>query len=54
LERPAIKGDSPVCENDLLQCSILSRTSHVKRRLNMGGPPSKAKYSTMTDSEPVP
>eukprot|EP01023_Acetabularia_acetabulum_P020757 TRINITY_DN2084_c0_g1_i2.p1 TRINITY_DN2084_c0_g1~~TRINITY_DN2084_c0_g1_i2.p1 ORF type:complete len:111 (-),score=2.37 TRINITY_DN2084_c0_g1_i2:9-341(-) len=31
-----------------------SRAGHVKSCLNMGGPPSKPKYSSMTDSEPVP
>ena len=29
----------------------LSRAEHVKFCLNMGGPPSKPKYSYMTDSE---
>ena len=28
-----------------------SRAGHVKSCLNMGGPPSKPKYSYMTDSE---
>ena len=32
----------------------LSRAGHVKPCLNMGGPPSKPKYSYMTDSELVP
>ena len=32
----------------------LSRAGHVKSCLNVGGPPSKPKYSSMTDSEPVP
>ena len=32
----------------------LSMTGHGKSGLNLGGPPSKAKYSSMTDSEPVP
>ena len=32
----------------------LSRAGHVKPGLNPEGPPSKAKYSLMTDSEPVP
>ena len=34
--------------------SILSRTEHVKFCLNLGGPPSKAKYYLLTDSEQVP
>ena len=33
---------------------FLSRTAPVKRGLNPGGPPSKAKYSLVTDSELVP
>ena len=32
----------------------LSRAGHEKSCLNMGGPPSKPKYSSTTDSEPVP
>jgi hypothetical protein len=32
----------------------LSRTAPVKRGLNLGGPPSKAKYSLVTDSGLVP
>ena len=31
-----------------------SKTGHVKSCLNMGGPPSKPKYSLVTDSELVP
>ena len=31
-----------------------SRAGHVKSCLNMGGPSSKAKYSSLTDSELVP
>jgi len=47
----AIVGDSPVCENFLKVKS--SRSGHVKSWLNMVGPSSKAKYSQLTDSEPV-
>ena len=32
----------------------MSRAEHVKFCLNMGGPSSKAKYSSVTDSEQVP
>ena len=32
----------------------LSKAGHVKPCLNMGGPSSKPKYSSVTDSEPVP
>ena len=37
-----------------LPIEYLSRTAPVKRGLNLGGPPSKAKYSLVTDSELVP
>ena len=47
----AIVGDSPVWVNIF---KSLSRAGHVKSCLNMGGPPSKPKYSCMTDSEQVP
>ena len=38
----------------VLPIVFLSRTAAVKRGLNLGGPPSKAKYSLVTDSELVP
>ena len=44
----------PVSEIRSRPMSMPSRASHVKRRLNPGGPPSKAKYSLETDSELVP
>jgi len=47
----AIAGDSPVFE---ARWDVLSRAGHVKSCLKIGGPPSKAKYSLLTDSEPVP
>jgi hypothetical protein len=31
-----------------------SRAGHEQSCLKMGGPPSKPKYSSVTDSEPVP
>ena len=37
-----------------LPIEYLSRTAAVKRGLNLGGPPSKAKYSLVTDSGLVP
>ncbi len=44
LERPAVKGESPVSE--VVCCvSSKSRAGHVISCLNMGGPSSKAKYS---------
>ena len=33
---------------------FMSKAGHVKSCLNTGGPPSKPKYSTVTDSELVP
>ena len=32
----------------------MSKAGHVKSCSNLGGPPSKPKYSTVTDSEQVP
>ena len=54
LERVTVDGDSPVYEKQKHQGQHLSRAGHVKPGLNQGGPPSKAKYSLVTDSEPVP
>ncbi len=54
LESYATQGDSPVCEKKDCQGWHLSRAGHVKPGLNLGRPLSKAKYSLMTDSEPVP
>ena len=54
LESTAIEGDSPVGENQTALDLFLSRAGHVKPCLNLGGPPSKAKYELMTDSEVVP
>ncbi len=51
LEKQALVGDSPV---RVLMIEDLSRAGHVKSCLNMGGPPSKPKYSLATDSEQVP
>ena len=54
LESGAIAGDSPLIEKLTIMARIPSRARHVKPGLNPGGPPSKAKYSSVTDSEPVP
>ncbi len=51
-ERLARVGDSPVGETVIEGRS--SSAGPEKSRVKMGGPPSKAKYSQMTDSEPVP
>ena len=49
--RHAIEGDSPVRESFESPEGYLSRSEHVKLRLNLRGPSRKAKYSLMTDSE---
>ena len=54
LGRQAKEGESPVIEIVRELVGILSRTGHVKSCLNLGGPPSKTKYSLLTDSELVP
>ena len=54
MERPAIVGESPLLEIVTKPSGIPSRTGHVKPCSNLGGPPSKAKYSMVTDSERVP
>ncbi len=51
MESPAGAGDSPV---GVEAHASLSRAGHVKPCLNVGGPPSKPKYSLVTDSEQVP
>lgn len=50
MERRAIEGESPVREKNRSLVLSLSRASHVEPGLNPGGPPPKAKYSSMTDS----
>ena len=52
LEKLTTEGDSPV--KVMLNSKFLSKAGHVKSCSNFGGPPSKPKYSTVTDSEQVP
>ena len=55
LESRAAEGESPVCEKyDGFRSLFLSTTGLEKSRGKLGGPPSKAKYYPVTDSEPVP
>ena len=55
MEKLAIEADSPVCENMSVELGLQeSRAGHEKSCLKMGGPSSKAKYSSSTDSELVP
>ena len=53
LERTTKEGESPVYEKDLNKVRQ-STIEHEKFGGNMGGPPPKAKYYHVTDSEQVP
>ena len=48
--RPAAAGESPLTERDVSSVAIPSITRHEKPGVNLGGPPSKAKYFWTTDS----
>ena len=54
MERPAIDGDSPVREKKRSPEEYPSTAGHVESGGNLGGPSPKAKYYSLTDSEPVP
>ena len=54
LERAATDRDSRVCEDVKSLRDSPSSTVHVKPRVNQSGPPDKAKYYLVTDSELVP
>ena len=54
MEKSARDRDSRVRENGELSGGIPSNAVHVKLRVNLSGPPDKAKYSLATDSELVP
>ena len=49
------EGESPVHDNDRspLICALQSSIRLVESGVKRPGPPGKAKYSSMTDSEPV-
>ncbi|KAG4109268.1 hypothetical protein ERO13_A04G039270v2, partial [Gossypium hirsutum] len=49
-----LDGDSPVAESITSLRSDPSSMGHVESRVNQQGPPCKAKYSWVTDSEVVP
>ena len=51
---PAAEGESPVVEIRKPWKGILSTTGHEESCRKQPGPSGKAKYSCMTDSEPVP
>ena len=55
LERGAIDGESPVDkDNALTVVDFLSNARYESPGVNLGGPPSKAKDSRVTDSGRVP
>ena len=54
LERPTEGGKSPVREIDRKLRRIRSNAEHVEFGMKTGGPPPKAKYYLVTDSESVP
>ena len=54
LEKPAKEGDSPVNEIQRCVMGILSTAEQVEFCGNLPRPRGKAKYSSVTDSEPVP
>ena len=54
MEWPARDGDSPVNEIEVIPSRYLSTAGHVQSGGNLGGPSSKAKYYSLTDSERVP
>jgi hypothetical protein len=55
LESPIAEGDNPVGEREQsFRVGFPSTAGHVKSCGNSGGPLPKAKYSLVTDSEPVP
>lgn len=54
VESCTLDGESPVAESITSSRSNPSSMGHVKSRVNQQGPPCKAKYSWVTDSEVVP
>ena len=54
MEWSGVEGETPVHEILMRPSKIQSILGHVKPREKQGGPPSKAKYYSMTDSESVP
>ena len=51
LERRTAEGKSPVFEIDKRMRRIRSNAEHVEFGMKKGGPPPKAKYYPVTDSE---
>ena len=51
---PSKRVKTPYAKPIGLRILFPSNAGHVKPGMNLGGPPSKAKYSPVTDSGPVP
>ena len=54
MEKPTIGRDSRVRENSQNLVWHPSNAGHEESCMNLPGPSGKAKYSEVTDSEPVP
>ena len=54
MEQGAREGESPVDDSRAALVEFLSNARHEKPGVKLGGPPSKAKDSRVTDSERVP
>ena len=54
LESSAIEGDSPVFQNQIEFRWYPSSTEHEEFRVNLSGPPDKAKYNLSPIVHPVP
>ena len=54
VECRTLDGESPVAESITSLRSDPSSMGHVESRVNQHGPPCKAKYSWVTESEVVP
>ena len=51
LGKPAKEGESPVHESQMWTGGIRSSAGHEEPCVKAGGPPPKAKYHTVTDSD---
>ena len=54
MERGARDGESPVAEDRAFEVEFLSNARYESPGVKLGGPPSKAKDSRVTDSGRVP
>ena len=54
IESMTVEGASPVYEMDAKPSGILSTARHEESCRKQAGPSAKAKYTRVSDSEPVP